>query len=61
VTVKADGRSYRTDQAGVVRVDIRFDESNYASAIELTAWDNGTIVTKREIDFFTASLIDIIY
>lgn len=44
-----------------MRVDIRFDESNYASAIELTAWDNGTIVAKREIDFFTASLIDIIY
>ena len=55
--VRVKGSVYRTDQNGIARFSVLFDETNYASPTEVTLWKNGASVGHRDLDFFSASPI----
>lgn len=58
--VRVGESAYFTDSHGIARFTIQFDEANYASPTEITVWEHGVLIMRREIDFFSPSPIDII-
>jgi len=59
VALRIEGRAYLTDDAGLARFILVFDETNYDKPTPLEVWRSGRLLTRRELDFFTETPIRI--
>lgn len=53
LTAKIDGRTFISDEDGMVAFSLVFDDTNYNKPEKLQVYDGNNIVFQKDIDFFT--------
>jgi hypothetical protein len=57
VVIKINNQAYVTDDVGMTKFNIIFNEINYNQPTTLEAWQSGELIARQGIDFFTETPI----